>query len=135
MYLLNLDNQAYFYITLVFALIFGVAYYCRKISDKPDLYNISAIGACGILELIIYAFIGAKFGINGILYVVLAHILAIFLELVASYTNLHSNKNKIFLLCYSIIAGLTSLIMLIASIGLFAKLSYAIVGYRLMALS
>ena len=129
MYLLNLDNQAYFYVTLIFAVIFGVAYYCRKTSDKPYSSDDISLYGFGLLEFVVYAMVGAKFGVSGVIYVILANILAVVLLLML---RLRSSCIMIFIHenWLSIVLCIIFCALLGASIGVFAKLSYALVGFK-----
>ena len=129
MYLLNLDNQAYFYITLIFAVIFGVAYYCRKTSDKPYSFDDISLYGFGLLEFVVYAMVGAKFGVSGVIYVTLANILAtlllLMLRLRSSCIRVFTSNNWL-----SIVLCLIFCMLLVASVGIFAKLSHALVGFK-----
>ena len=90
MYLMALGNIDYIVITILFAAIFIIAYLFRRKnqtaalfiytgSDKPFTSNRSLIGY-GVLELIGCGTIGARYGISGIYYVILAIIISYLLS-------------------------------------------------------
>ena len=135
MYLLSLNNQAYFFITLIFACVFGVAYYYRKTSDNTFQLNTLIFSGVGILEFIVYAMVGAKFGISGIIYVALANIIAMCISSCVYYLPMHddvmeSKGNKLYLSLISLVATLVILVLLATSLSLFARLSYMLVGFK-----
>src|SRR3989338_1387630 len=90
MYLMALGNIDYFVITLLFAVIFIIAYLFRRKnqtaelfiyagSDKPYIQNQFLIGY-GVVELTLCGAIGAVYGISGIYYIILAIFVSYFLS-------------------------------------------------------
>ena len=92
MYLMALGNIDYIVITILFAIIFVIAYLFRHQNRTAGLFiyggndemsfkpTRSLIG-CGVIELVLCGVIGAIYGVSGIYYITLAILLGYFLSL------------------------------------------------------